>query len=496
MVPPNDEKQVSDSARLHHFLNPRSIAVIGASASPHSAGFCLVSNLLEAGFQGKLYPINPRLDELLGLKAYPSIKDVSDLPDLAIIAIRAPLVPQVLSECGEKRVKAALVVTDGFADDGEEGKRLQQTLTEVARAYGVRVIGPNTQGLINTQRQLVIASVPLPTAWRKMPQGKLSLVGQTALFYWDWLLKYGGRGGLGISKGIDLGNMCDVDHGDALEYLLADSDTEVIGLHMETIREASRFLRAAESVAARKPVVVLKAGRSPEAQQAMLTHTGSLAGDDRVFDAVFRQKGITRAEDPEQMQDLLRGFLHIGSSAGGRVAILTFSGAAGALAADLCMQFGLRLAQLSPSTIERIMVTLPSWASVRNPFDFMQAFEAPDFNAVFVTALDALLEDSGVDTILVITLVSAVDGMIDVLGILRSRLKRGLPKPVALWPITDEAGEAELSSLEGRGFVVYPSMRRAIAALAACYERHRFCERSAGGIERTQGVEKRNARQS
>jgi acyl-CoA synthetase (NDP forming) len=460
---------------LHHFLNPKSIAIVGASSSPGSTGFLLVHNLVKYGFNGKIYPVNPRLGEILGMRVYHNIKDIPDIPDLAVIAIRAPLVWQALKECGEKGVKGSIVVSDGFADDGDEGKRMQKELVEISRSYGVRIIGPNTQGLINLHARLVIASVPTPPVWRKMEEGRLSILAQTALFYWDWLLKYSGQKGHGISKGIDLGNMCDIDHGEVLEYLLADSNTDVIGIHIETIRDPDKFVFAMEKMSLRKPVVILKAGKTIESKEAILTHTGSIAGDDRIFDALFRQKGVIRAEDPEEFQDLLRAFLFIKSLPCERVAILTFSGAAGSLATDILNKAGMKLAEFSHITIERVRETLPSWASVKNPLDFMQAFEVRDFNRVLTTAIDALLADINVDSIFLITIVSKDEGIVDVLEILRRKIINGISKPIVLWPlVTDEEVMRELSTLEGDGFAIYPSMKRAITALSACNQRYRF----------------------
>ncbi|MFC2000767.1 hypothetical protein ACFLXE_08480, partial [Chloroflexota bacterium] len=274
---------------------------------------------------------------------------------------------------------------------------------------------------------------------------------------------------------IDLGNMCDIDHTDMLAYLGADPSTRVIVLHMDRLDRGSEFAKMARRITAYKPVIVVKPGRSPAAKEAVFSHTGSLAGDDSVFEAVCDQAGIVRAADFDEVEDLVRNFLYLSPLTGKRIGIINFSGATGIIACDACSQFGLEVADLSQTTIEKIAETLPPWATVKNPVDFMQSFEV-DMRQTLTVALQALLDDPNVDGIVLIVVVISMPPIDAYLNILKDLAGWELNKPVAVWALADEDSTREIQGLASQGVVAFPSVTRAVKAMAASYSRYRYLE--------------------
>jgi len=460
---------------MDFLLSPKSIAIIGASNSPLSTGHSLVANLLKLGYPGEVYPVNPRADEVQGIRAYPSIdrcpkKEV----DLAVIAVKTPLVPEVLQQCADSGVKTALIVSDGFADGGKEGTELQQRVAGIARSRGIRVVGPNTQGFYNADEDLlVLTGSAIPAEYMK--KEGVSFVAQTGLFMGGWMVRGMTPEGLGMSKSIDLGNMCDIDHTDVLAYLGADPATRVIVLHMDRLDRGSEFVKMARRITAYKPVIVVKPGRSPAAKEAVFSHTGSLAGDDSVFEAVCDQAGIVRAADFDEVEDLVRTFLYLSPLTGKRIGIINFSGATGIIACDTCSQFGLEVADLSETTVEKIAETLPSWASVKNPVDFMQSFEV-DMRRTLTVALQALLADPKIDGIVLIVVAISMPPIDAYLNILKDLAGWELNKPVSVWALADEESAREIQGLASKGGGAFPSVTRAVRAMAASHSRYRYLE--------------------
>ncbi|MCX5998071.1 MAG: CoA-binding protein, partial [Chloroflexi bacterium] len=432
-----------------------------------SSGHSLVTNVLRSNFAGKIYPVNPRSPEVLGITAYPSIEHVPPGVDLAVIAVRSSLVPDVLQQCGNSRVKTAMIVTDGFADGGEEGRRLQKSVTETGRRCGIRMIGPNTQGFFNADRNLLVltGSAIAPS---DIKRADVSIVAQTGLFLGGWMVRGMTPEGIGMSKSIDVGNMCDLDHTDFLAYLGVDPSTKAIVMHMDRLDRATEFMRIAKTIVPRKPVIVVKAGKSPAAREAIFSHTGSLAQDDSVFDTMCRQAGVLRADDYDEIEDLVRTSLFLHPLAGKRVGIINFSGAAGEIAADACARFGLEMARLSETTIKRIAGTLPSHSSVKNPVDFMQSFEV-DARKTLKVAIEALLDDPDVDGIALIVVVMSTPPISAYLDIVKEAAAMRPDKPISMWALGDEGSTRDVYGLAGQGIVAYPTVTRAVKALATSY---------------------------
>ena len=457
---------------LNFFLNPQSVAVIGASAAAGKVGYAIIKNLLDSGFPGRIYPINPQIDEILGMKAYRSICDVPQRVDLAAIGIQPTLVPTVIQECATAGVKAALIMTAGFADAGDAGKRLQQEVVETARQGKVRLMGPNTQGVFNLKANSVTLSVPFPQSF--VQDGPIAFVCQSALFPWHFVLK---ARHLGLSKMIDLGNMCDVSHAEALAYLGADPETKVIVLHIEGTPDGRFLLQTAAQVARQKPTIALKIGKTTAGGRAIASHTGSMTGRDEAYDAAFRQTGILRANDLDELMDMIKTFLCLPPVHGRRVGIVTTSGAGGAIAADACEEFGLEVVEFSQQTIQKLRDALPDWASINNPVDVWQVLDPLRLMSNFATALAALSSDPHVDAVAIVGHAPSVWPEFNITRILQEHAAKSIAKPVVIWTLGDEDGQRQLLPLERKGLVTYPDIRRAIKALASSYFYHQMREK-------------------
>ena len=385
---------MSSVSQLKPFLEPKSIAVVGANLNSGEQAFNVVENLANCGYQGKVYPVNPNYKEILGKKCYPSVKEIPGNVDLAIIVTPRKVVPQIVSQCGEKGIKAAIVVGQGFSDSAdEEGKRLQQQLVEVARNGGVRILGPNTVGSANAFINFTTSFLK-QTDIRKLPVG---VVCQSGLFF-------GTVGRLRLlGKGLDLGNSCDIDVAEAMEYFAEDPEIKVIVLHIEGIRDGKRFREVAQRVVKKKPVLVLKTGRSERSARAAQSHTGSLVGKDEVWDAVFKQSGIIRADNIDELGDLVRAFSYLPPMKGRRVGVVTASGGIGIMTLDACAKHNLEVAELTPETKRRLTAMSPSWYRAGNPLDIWPLIisSSRPFGETLRAAMTEVLRDPRVNAIVV-----------------------------------------------------------------------------------------------
>jgi acyl-CoA synthetase (NDP forming) len=297
--------QAKKTDELKCFFEPESVAVIGASRNPSKYGYSLLKNLIDLGFNGKIYPVNPNAEEILGLKAYPSVKAINENVDLAIIIVPSFKVPEVMLDCAEKRVKGVVICSSGFREAGEAGKKLEDEVVAIAKKAGIRVVGPNTTGILNATNNFTTSFVPLP----RFKRGNVAFIAQTGLFaaaaFW-WIIS---KQPFGVSKIVGLGNKCDVDDAEVLEYLADDEETEVVAIYMEGVKDGRRLFETFKKVSKIKPIVVLKSGRSPAGVKASLSHTGSLAVKDEIFDAVCKQAGVIRVGgDLDELLDVTKAF--------------------------------------------------------------------------------------------------------------------------------------------------------------------------------------------
>lgn len=451
---------------LSLFLSPRSVAVIGASASVDRVGYIMVQNLLSAPRPPRIFPVNPRGGEVLGLPAYPSLDDLPEPAELAFIAVAPGAIPGVIEDCARHRVPAAIITTPGFAEGGGEGRRLQEGLVATARRGGVRLIGPNTQGTINLELGLPVLSIPFPAQFSH--PGPISFAVQSALFPWEFLLHHSH---VGLNKMIDLGNMCDVDHAECVDYLAADSATRVIVLHIEGVAHGGALVEACRRAGAKKPVIALKAGRTPTGMRAVASHTGSLAGRDEVYETAFRQAGVFRAYDMDDLCDYTLALGCLAPVRGRRVGIVSTTGAGGAMAADACYQWGLEVPPLAGATVDRIRQALPGLVSIHNPVDVWQMLDMPRLIPGFAAALDAISADPGVDAVMLVTH-AFPDSPFDTLDVLREFCSRSIPKPTSVWAIGNPARLEDLNQLSAQGLPSFPTIARAVRALAVSYLYH------------------------
>ena len=458
--------------QLKPFLEPKSVAVIGAQPGSGELAFNTIDNLAYLGYKGQVYPVNPDFGEISGMKSYPSVVDIPGDVDLAIISARRRMVPGIIKQCADKGVKAAIVTGQGFADaSDEEGKRLQQQLVEAARRGGVRVLGPNTIGTANAFINFS-TSFAKQMNMRKLP---VAVISQTGLLFCTF-----GRLGM-IGKGIDLGNACDVDIAEAMEYFEQDPEIKVIVLHIEGIRDSKRFKEVAHRVARKKPVLAFKTGRSQRGAEAAMSHSASLVGRDEVWEAVFKQCGIIRVNDLDEMEDTVRAFCYLPLMRGRRIGIVSASGGFGIISVDACARYNLEVAELSPATVRKLKDKSPSWLKLGNPLDFwaLMLTSTDTFGEKLRAILIEVLSDRRVDALVLIAGVWFEGLSPPITKIIEEVTDTFADKPIAWctyegWLFDIRADElTEKLEKVGKGAVFF-SPDRAIRALARLAEYSEF----------------------
>lgn len=387
--------QVAATAALATFLRPAAVAVIGASRHRGTVGAEIFHNLLSAGFNGPVYPVNPRATVVQSVPAHASVLDIAGPLDMAVIAVPGEHVVDVARECGEKGVRALVVVSAGFAETGPDGARRQAALLGVCREHGMRLIGPNCLGVLNTDPGISLNATFAPGFPAAGPVGFLSQSGALGLA----LIDTAGARGLGMSSFVSVGDKADISGNDLLNYWEGDDATRVILLYLESFGNPRKFGRIARRVARSKPIVAVKSGRSPAGERATSSHTGALvSASDVTVDALFRQSGIVRTETLSELLDVASLLANQPVPEGNRVAILTNSGGPGIMCADACEADGLEVAQLSDSTRAALAELLPGEAALSNPVDMLAAASGDHYRS----AIQALAADEGVDAIVVI----------------------------------------------------------------------------------------------
>jgi acetyltransferase len=426
---------------LEYALKPRSVALIGASQRENSVGRKLFENLLDAGFAGPVMPVNPNSAEILGRTAYASVADLPSAPDLAVIATRAATVPSLVDELGKRGTKAAIVISAGFTELGDEGALLQQAMLDAARPHLLRVVGPNCIGVLAPGGKLNASFAPLtPRA------GNVAFVTQSGALL-TAVLDWADSRGIGFSHLVSLGSMADVDFGDMLDYLANDDATHAILLYVEAITHARKFMSAARAAARSKPVIVCKAGRHAEGARAARSHSGALAGSDAVYDAAFRRAGMLRVYALEELFDAVE-MLAIGRHpAGERLAIVTNGGGMGILATDRLIDEHGRLAALSEGSIARLNDVLPRGWSRANPVDLMGDAGADRYRA----ALEVVVTDPNVDATLVLNCPVAVTSSLECArAVVEAHAQHRYKPLLASWVGGDRQRDAEALLREHR----------------------------------------------
>ena len=365
------------SNSLQALFRPARLAVVGASAKPEKLGFQILKNILDAGFAGPVIPVNPKGETILGLASVKSVAEIPSGTDLAVVIVPAASVPGTVLQLGERKVRAAVVITGGFAESGPEGGRLQEELRQNASRCGIRVVGPNCQG-VNYPYHGLCACWPLIT--RRGAMAIASQSGTVAAAMADWASEER----LGFSAFVSMGNRVDVDEADLIEFFASDPNTKVITLYIEGVKDARKFLAAAR--ACRKPIVILKSGRTEQGRKAAESHTRSLAGKDEVYDAVFRQLGIHRAETLEELYDFSKALAYVPAPAGPRMLIVTSSGGSAIIATDVAEENGFRVSPLPEEPAARLREFLPPHCIVGNPLDLTGDGDAERYRRVIAAS--------------------------------------------------------------------------------------------------------------
>ena len=374
-------------------FSPTSVAVIGASNTPGSWGNNAMKGVLYAGNK-RVYPVNPNSPEVLGKTAYRSIVDIPDTIDLAVIVVQEKLVPDVMRECAAKAVKTAIIITSGFAETGEQGRKLEAEVLEIARQGGIRFIGPNSMGHADTGSRLSTFGQMM-----EMTQGPVAVLSQSGSTCMK-IVRALAEVGVSCSKYVSTGNEADLHLEDYMEYLAGDENTKLIAAYVEGLRDGRRFFNLAKEITRRKPIVVVKVGGTEESARAVMSHTGALAGSDAVYAAAFRQSGVIRAEDDDELCDVVYALLNSPLPRNNRVGILTIGGGQGALTAEICEREGLAVGKLETETVLKLDKILPPRWPRRNPVD-MAGPNAADLSQIS-NLLWPLMEDKNLDIILLL----------------------------------------------------------------------------------------------
>lgn len=451
---------------LKAFFNPRSVAVIGASSTPGKMGHILMDNITRYGYQGKVYPVNPKGGETLGLPVYPSVLDIPGEVDLAVVVIPAPYIPDVVDQCGQKGVQALLIISAGFRETGPEGARRERDVVARARKHGMRILGPNCLGLIDTTSSLnatFAAGMPDP--------GEIAFFSQSGALC-AAILDWSKEEGIGFSHFVSLGNKADVTETDLLKAWEDDPHSKVILGYLEGIADGEAFIKVARRVTRKRPVIAIKSGTTQAGTRAISSHTGSLAGSERAYEAAFGQSGIIRAESVQDLFDFSEIFAYQPMLRGNRIAIVTNAGGPGILATDALDRAELALAHFSKQTIEALAAALPETANLYNPVDVIGDARSDRYRA----ALGAVLRDEGVDGAVILLTPQA---MTDVEEIARAvvEISRRFDKPVVTAFMGGSVVEPGQSILQESRFPTYPFPERAVMALGAMERYRRWLER-------------------
>ncbi|MEI6102761.1 MAG: acetate--CoA ligase family protein [Methanothrix sp.] len=439
---------------LHDLFYPRSIAVIGASGTPGKLGWNVFTNLVSHKFRGKLYPINPKADEIHGLKAYPCISAVPESVDVAIVLVSAGVTADVVEECCKCGVRYIVVESAGFAELGEDGKKIELLMKDIADRYGVRLLGPNCSGIINTHCSMV-QSIGIVDA---LSMGNIGLVSQAGVCAAGML--WGLRHIMDFGIIATIGNKLDINETDILEAVSQDENINVICMYLESVKGGRRFIDVARRITQEKPIVVLKSGRTDAGKKAVASHTASLAGNDLIFSAAFRQSGIIRARDYEHMFNLARAISKQPLPTREGVFIITYAGSLGVIAADAITDNSMRLSELEPPLKERLKSLLPDYVCGMNPVDYTFSQDAETVKKTIEIGVDSQDVGSFIVVLQAEILGSYVDTLqkIDYQG-----------KPIIACVAGKEFAQTDVIKMENAGIPVFGTPEQVADALGIMY---------------------------
>ena len=447
---------------MQRIMRPAAVAVIGASAEDGKIGNSVMKNLIDGGYRGAIHPIHPRATEILGRRCYPSVSAVPGAIDIAIFCIPARLVASVVAECGAKGIAGAILIPSGFAEVGEH--QLQAEVVAAARTHGVRLMGPNIYGFYYTHENLC-ATFCTPYDQK----GKVALSSQSGGVGMA-IIGFSRSAGMGVSAIVGLGNKADIDEDDLLTFFEQDPNTEVIAMHVEDLKDGRAFAEVATRVAKKKPVVVLKAGRTLAGARAANSHTGALAGDDRVYDAVFRQCGVIRAMSLNDLLEFARGLATLPTPAGENVLILTGAGGSGVLLSDACVDNGLKLMPMPNDLDAAFRKFIPPFGAAGNPVDITGGEPPTTYRATIALAL----AEPRIHALILGYWHTIITPPMVFARLLAEEVEaaraRGIEKPVVASLVGDVQVEEACRYLLARGILAYPyTAEKPVAVLGAKY---------------------------
>jgi len=462
---------------LFKIANPNSIAIFGASNNSASMGSIMLSSLLSIEYEGAIYPVHLKEEAVQNLKAYKSVLELPEVPDLAIIVLPTHIVCETMEQCGRKGIKHAVVVSGGFKEVGKEGKSMENELIEIAHKYGMRFLGPNCLGIANPHHKLN----PTPFIYEGLP-GFIGMASQSGSFVTQ-MFDYLDRLGLGFSTAFSVGNEANIDIIDCMKYLGACPNTKVISMYIEGIKDGKAFVEAARTIIPHKPIVALYVGGSEAGKRAGFSHTGAMSGPDRLYDGVFRQSGVIRAQSVTELFDYCWALSSLPRNIGRNVIVQTNSGGPGATAADTIGREGLKLPALSKKTIDKLAPFIPHTGSINNPVDITFSRNQMDF---YTNIPEILLEEKNADMLMIYFLAptNMIKNVLRKMGVPEGELNKNLndmvrkntdafaemlenhKKPVIGYTYSS-IQEPFIRALIDRGVPVFPDPKRAAKAIGA-----------------------------
>lgn len=459
---------------LHDILAPGGIAVVGASADPTKRGYKAMVGLIKDGYRGEIYPVNPKADMILGVKAWPSVTAIPGNPALALICTPAATVPGLIAECGRRGIKGAVILASGFAEIGEEGAALEREMMEKARAHGVRIIGPNTSGLFNLHHRINLLSLD------NVKPGGVGIISQSGNMLLSLALEAQHNGNVGFSTYVGPGNQSDIGFNDYLRYLGEDENTRVATLYVEGFRDGRKFLDVAREVTAMKPVVVYKSGSTEAGQKAASSHTGALAGSYAMTVDLLRQSGVSVVQHSDEILPVAEGLGLLQKARGKRVAVISDGGGQATIASDRLTEAGLELAELSEATRQKLRDVLFPQASTVNPVDVAGSTDANP--SLLATCMEIVAADDNVDSVFLVGMfggysirfaesllgdeMRGAEAMVD--------LSRATTKPLVVYSLYTPIKPPALRRLHEAGLPIYASIEHSVRVLAALGERGQY----------------------
>ncbi|MBW1862843.1 MAG: GNAT family N-acetyltransferase [Deltaproteobacteria bacterium] len=482
-----ERERIATVVSLSSLLYPRSIAVIGASRNPDSIGQLPFQCIMQNGFSGVVYPVNPNAEAVMSVKAYPSVLDVPGSVDLALIIVPTRFVPEVTDECGRKGVNTVIVISDGFKETGPEGAERERELRAIALGHGMRLVGPNCMGVINTD-----PAIKLNASFSKVypPRGNVALLSQSGMLGLV-VLEYAKTLNMGISTFVSVGNRADISSNDLLQYWEQDPATRVILLYLESFGNPRKFARIARKVSTTKPIVVVKGGTSPAGSRAASLHTGFLASPEIASDALFRQAGIIRVDTLEELFDVATMLSNQPIPKGNRVAIVTNGGGPGILAADTCEHHGLALSEFTPEIVKELRSVSKHAIRMHNPLDLTGSATREEYEDI----LKLLARDKNNDAVIIIFVTAAIvspKAIEDAIQrVAPAYLRQGKP---LLACFMGQRGFKTKLSFRDKFVPSYPFPEAAVLALSRAAEYGEWVRKPKGTIPKIRGIKRERAR--